>query len=80
MCNRFGVFILLANFEFRNHRVIMSITSEIVRLREELPCGVELIAVSKTHPAEAIAEAYAAKPDHVREEPHSSMILDSLVL
>ena len=38
----------------------MSITSEIVRLREELPCGVELIAVSKTHPAEAIAEAYAA--------------------
>ena len=60
MCNRFGVFRLLANFECRNHRVNMSITSDIVRLREELPCGVELIAVSKTHPAEAIAEAYAA--------------------
>ena len=39
---------------------IMSVTSEIKRLREELPEGVTLVAVSKTHPAEAIAEAYEA--------------------
>ena len=38
----------------------MSVTSEIKRLREELPEGVTLVAVSKTHPAEAIAEAYEA--------------------
>ncbi len=38
----------------------MSVTSEIIRLREELPCGVTLVAVSKTHPVEALAEAYQA--------------------
>jgi pyridoxal phosphate enzyme (YggS family) len=38
----------------------MSVASEIVRLREELPCGVTLVAVSKTHPVEAVAEAYEA--------------------
>jgi pyridoxal phosphate enzyme (YggS family) len=38
----------------------MSVASEIVRLREELPDGVTLVAVSKTHPIEAIVEAYEA--------------------
>ncbi len=36
----------------------MSIKSQIDRLRGELQDGVELVAVSKTHPAEAIQEAY----------------------
>lgn len=36
------------------------IAEEIKRLHEELPAGVELVAVSKFHPAEAIAEAYQA--------------------
>ena len=38
----------------------MSVTTEIKRLHHELPEGVTLVAVSKTHPAEAIAEAYQA--------------------
>lgn len=38
----------------------MSVTTEIKRLHDELPEGVTLVAVSKTHPAEAIAEAYEA--------------------
>ena len=38
----------------------MSIESEIQRLRAALPEGVSLVAVSKTHPAEAIMEAYRA--------------------
>ncbi len=36
------------------------IASAIEELRREIPCGVELVAVSKFHPAEAIEEAYAA--------------------
>ncbi|MDE6717983.1 MAG: YggS family pyridoxal phosphate-dependent enzyme [Muribaculaceae bacterium] len=38
----------------------MSIASEIIRLRQELPEGVLLCAVSKFHPASAIREAYDA--------------------
>lgn len=38
----------------------MSVKDNIRKLREELPSNVELVAVSKFHPAEAIMEAYAA--------------------
>ncbi|MBR2443351.1 MAG: YggS family pyridoxal phosphate-dependent enzyme [Rikenellaceae bacterium] len=38
----------------------MSIAAEITRLQSELPCGVTLVAVSKTHPISAVAEAYDA--------------------
>ena len=38
----------------------MSIKSEIVRLHQELPNGVTLVAVSKFHPVEALREAYDA--------------------
>lgn len=38
----------------------MSIRTEIERLREELPEGVRLLAVSKFHPVEALREAYYA--------------------
>lgn len=36
------------------------ISATVRRLRESLPEGVELVAVSKFHPADAVAEAYAA--------------------
>ena len=38
----------------------MSIAENIESVRGSLPEGITLVAVSKTHPAEAIAEAYAA--------------------
>ncbi len=38
----------------------MSISSQISTITSRLPAGVQLIAVSKTHPAEAIHEAYNA--------------------
>lgn len=38
----------------------MSVASEIIRLRQELPAGVRLCAVSKFHPAASIREAYDA--------------------
>ena len=38
----------------------MSIKSEIERLRGELPEGVQLLAVSKFHPVEALQQAYDA--------------------
>lgn len=38
----------------------MSIGDNISRLQASIPAGVELIAVSKFHPAEALLEAYAA--------------------
>ncbi len=38
----------------------MSIRTEIERLREEMPEGVKLLAVSKFHPVEALREAYDA--------------------
>ena len=37
-----------------------TISDTIKRLRQELPSGVKLVAVSKFHPVEAIEEAYAA--------------------
>lgn len=36
------------------------ITQHLLSLRHALPPGVDLVAVSKFHPAEAVAEAYAA--------------------
>lgn len=38
----------------------MSIRETILKLKEELPSGVELVAVSKFHPADAVRAAYAA--------------------
>ena len=38
----------------------MSIAENLEKLRDELPAGVELVLVSKTHPPEAIMEAYDA--------------------
>ena len=38
----------------------MSVKSQLERVRAMLPEGVTLVAVSKTHPTEAIAEAYEA--------------------
>ena len=38
----------------------MSITSQLTAVRATLPAGVTLVAVSKTHPVEAIEEAYRA--------------------
>ena len=38
----------------------MSVASQILDIRASLPAGVELVAVSKFHPAEAILEAYDA--------------------
>lgn len=38
----------------------MSVRDNLLRLREEIPDGVELVAVSKFHPVEMIAEAYEA--------------------
>ena len=36
------------------------IGERILKLKEEIPAGVELVAVSKFHPAEAVRDAYAA--------------------
>lgn len=38
----------------------MSVAQEIIKIKSELPKQVELVAVSKYHPAELIREAYAA--------------------
>jgi len=38
----------------------MSVASQLLSVRESLPEGVTLVAVSKTHPIESIAEAYEA--------------------
>lgn len=38
----------------------MNIQSEIIELGEQLPAGVTLVAVSKTHPVGALMEAYGA--------------------
>ena len=52
------------------------IASQLALVRESLPAGVTLVAVSKTHPAEAIREAYDAgqrifgesRPQELREK------------
>lgn len=38
----------------------MSVKENLAKLRDELPSGVELVLVSKTHPPEMIMEAYEA--------------------
>ena len=45
----------------------MSISTTIKAIRASLPDHVRLVAVSKTHPAEAIAEAYEAGQRHFGE-------------
>ncbi len=45
----------------------MSITTKIAQVRATLLPGVQLVAVSKTFPAEAIAQAYAAGERHFGE-------------
>lgn len=37
-----------------------SVSTRLLQLRESIPAGVELVAVSKFHPAEALMEAYSA--------------------
>ena len=39
---------------------VMSVSSKIIAVKQALPAGVELVAVSKFHPAEAVREAYEA--------------------
>lgn len=54
----------------------MSVTQQLARVRAEIPEGVTLVAVSKTHPAELIREAYDAgqrifgesRPQELREK------------
>lgn len=38
----------------------MSVKENLIKVREEIPSGVELVAVSKFHPADMIMEAYEA--------------------
>ncbi len=38
----------------------MSVKEQIIKIQSKLPINVKLVAVSKTHPAEAIAEAFDA--------------------
>ncbi len=45
----------------------MSVTRQLEAVRRTLPEGVRLVAVSKTHPLEAIGEAYAAGQRHFGE-------------
>jgi pyridoxal phosphate enzyme (YggS family) len=45
----------------------MSIAQNIRELKESLPKGVELVAVSKTHPADFLKQAYAAGQRHFGE-------------
>jgi pyridoxal phosphate enzyme (YggS family) len=40
--------------------MIMSIAAKITELGEQMPAGVTLVAVGKTHPTEALMEAYGA--------------------
>jgi pyridoxal phosphate enzyme (YggS family) len=44
-----------------------SITARLAAVRSQLPASVTLVAVSKTHPPEAIREAYAAGQRHFGE-------------
>ena len=45
----------------------MSVARQIEEIRATLPVGVTLVAVSKTHPVEAIEEAYTAGQRHFGE-------------
>ena len=45
----------------------MSVTAQLEAVRRTLPAGVQLVAVSKMHPIEAIEEAYAAGQRHFGE-------------
>lgn len=40
--------------------MVWSVAENLEKVRASLPAGVELVAVSKTHPPEAVMEAYAA--------------------
>ena len=52
----------------------MSIANNILNLREILPFGVELIAVSKTKPIEVLNEAYHAGQRHFGENKVQEMV------
>jgi PLP dependent protein len=52
----------------------MSIAKNIFNLREKLPFGVELIAVSKTKPIEVLNEAYHAGQRHFGENKVQEMV------
>ena len=58
----------------------MSIRTEIERLREELPEGVKLLAVSKFHPVEALREAYDAGQRAVGESRPQELKLKAEVM
>ena len=47
-------------FRFSKYTPMMSIAVALEILRREIPANVTLLAVSKTHPVEAVREAYAA--------------------
>ena len=60
----------------------MSIAEQILRLKHELPDGVELLAISKYQPADAIQEAYDAGQrmfgeNHIQEMAAKAAILPS---
>lgn len=51
---------VLIQTENMSNQISEQIEREIARIKAELPCGVELLAVSKTHPVEYIQYAYNA--------------------
>lgn len=57
---RFPVPRFFATFVLAKNQTEMSVSEQLARVRASLPEGVRLVAVSKTHPAEAIREAYEA--------------------
>lgn len=56
------------------------IAGRLARIRSTLPAGVELVAVSKFHPAEAVAEAYAAGQRHFGESRVQEILTKAPVL
>jgi PLP dependent protein len=46
---------------------VTAIAEDLARVRAQIPAGVTLVAVSKTQPAEAVREAYAAGQRHFGE-------------
>lgn len=58
----------------------MSIVSQIESLRAELPSSVTLVAVSKTHPADMIAEAYGCGQRDFGENRPQEMAAKAAVL
>lgn len=57
-----------------------SITSRLAAIRAQLPPQVELVAVSKFHPAEALREAYRAGQRHFGESRPQEMVAKRALL